>query len=95
MKRTQTKPLKQNKINDNYNPLIEAIKAQGWKVNPFVIKIAGVHNSIHTSIELLESLHVSPNIIKKSMKTICHIAITHLTYLVANKWKLNDKQEHV
>jgi hypothetical protein len=76
----QTESLKQkNEIeNDNYDPLIKAIKAQGWKVNPFVVKIAGVRNFIHTrSIELLESLHIYPNIIKKSMKTICHIAIKY------------------
>lgn len=28
---------KNNIKNDNYDPLIEAIKAQGWKVNLFVV----------------------------------------------------------
>lgn len=94
MKSIQTKPLKQNKINDTYNPLIEAIKAQGWKVNPFIIKTAGVRNSIHTrSIDLLESLHISPNIIKKINEK--HPPCCNHTPHVIDKQKLNNKQGHV
>jgi hypothetical protein len=39
---------------DKYNPLIEAIKTQGWQVNFLMLITTRVHGSIHTrSIELL------------------------------------------
>ena len=43
---------------DKYNPLVDAIRAQGWNVRPLIVIIAGVRGAIHTSIKLLENLHI-------------------------------------
>ena len=56
---------------DKYNPLIEARRAQGWKVKPLIVIITRVRGAIHTrSRELLENLHIPIPLIKETMKTI-------------------------
>ena len=79
-----------------YNPLIQAIKAVGWKVNPLVTITAGVRGSIHEQpIKELEKLKIPKREIKILMQQLHQIAIKYLTYLILNKRKLDNKQPPV
>ena len=53
---------------------------------------AGVRGPIHEhSIDQLNKLKISKSIIKTLMKNLHQNAIKYLTYLVLNKWKLDNK----
>ena len=81
---------------DKYNPLVDAIRAQGSNIRPLILITTKVRGAIHTSsIELLENLHIPTSLIIKKMKTIHQIAIKYLTYLVINKKILDNKQEPI
>ena len=65
---------------DKYNPLIEAIKTQGWKVNSLRVLATGL--TIHNGrIQENENLHALQDTIKKkkSNDKIHQIAIKYLT----------------
>ena len=51
---------------DKSNPLVNAIRAQGWNIRPLIIITIGVRGGTHTrSIESLENLHIPTSIIIK------------------------------
>lgn len=76
-----------------YDPLINTIQNNGWKVNPLITITAGVRGAIHEhSIKKLTNLNIPKSIIKTLMKNIHQNAIKYLTYLVLNKRKLDNKQ---
>jgi hypothetical protein len=53
---------------DKYNPLVSAIRAQGWNIRPLIVITVEVRGAIHTkSRELLENLHI-PTSLKKQLK---------------------------
>jgi hypothetical protein len=68
---------------DKYNPLVDAIRAQGWNIRPLIVITTRVRGAIHTrSIKLLENLHIPTPLIKKqTMKIIHQIAIKYPTYV--------------
>lgn len=46
---------------DKYNPLIEAISAQGWTIKPLIVILVGAKGTLHaSSIHLLEVPHIHP-----------------------------------
>lgn len=87
----QTLEIKQNK----YNPLINAIQTQGWKVNPLKVITLGVRGAIHTNIvEELKNLQIPMSSIllfKKNMKVMHQTTIKYLMYLVLNENYITNK----
>ena len=76
-----------------YNRLIHALRTTGWQVNPLIITTTGVRGAIHEQpIKDLEKLKIPKNKIKTLMKHLQQIAIKHLTYLILNKRKQDNKQ---
>lgn len=46
---------------DTYNPLIEAISAQGWTIKPLMVILVGAQGTLHASSKhLLEVLQIRP-----------------------------------
>ena len=81
---------------NKYDPLINTIQNQGWKINPLITITTGVRGAIHEhSIDQLIKLKIPQNNIKTLMKKIHENAIKYLTYLVLNKRKLDNKQTPV
>ena len=79
-----------------YDPLINTIHNNGWKVNPLFTITAGVRGAVHEhSIEKLTKLKIPKANIKSLMKKLHENAIKYLTYLVLNKRKLDNKQTPV
>ena len=63
------------------------------KTNPLITINAGVRGAIHEhSIDQLSKLKIPQSSIKTLVKDLHQNAIKHLTYLVLNKRKLDNKQ---
>ena len=78
-----------------HDPLITTLHNNGWETNPLITITAGVRGAIHeNSIEQLINLKIPKTYTKTLMKNIHRNAIKYLIYLVLNKRKLDNKQNH-
>ena len=76
-----------------YNPLIQALRAIGWQVNPLITITVGIRGAIYEQpIKELERLKIPKNEVRSIMKQFHQIAIKYLTYLILNKRKLDNNQ---
>ena len=77
-----------------YNPHINILISQGWKINPLMILPARVQGTIHhTFVQHLIHTKLSKNIYKKFDETNNKTYIKYLTYLIINKENyLKNKQ---
>jgi hypothetical protein len=46
---------------DKYNPLVDAIRAQGWNIRPLVVITAGLTGAIHAKNIKSLTTYVSPH----------------------------------
>jgi hypothetical protein len=75
-----------------FDPLINAIQNNGWKINPLITITTGVRGARHEhSIEKLNNLKIPKFNIKTLMKSLHHNAIKYLTYLILNKRKIRQQ----
>ena len=82
-----------NKI-QKYQPLINDITQQGWKVNPLIVISAGARGTIHTpSMKQLEQTFKLPqNSINHTFKEINTIAIQYASSILLHKRRIENNQ---
>ena len=77
------------------DPISRRNKSTGLEFRPFIVITTRIRGAIHTKKHRTpwEPTYFHITYKKKTMKTIHHIAIKYLTYLVLHKRKLDNKQK--
>jgi hypothetical protein len=82
-----------NKI-QKYQPLINDITQQGWKIDPLIVITAGARGTTHTpSIkELEQTFKIPENMAKHTFKEINTIAIQYASSILLHKRRIENNQ---
>jgi hypothetical protein len=70
---------------------MDAIRAQGWNINPFIVIVVRVWGIIKKNIKLLEHLQI-PTLLINNNENHQHITIKYFINLALNKRKFDNKQ---
>src|SRR5579875_1316304 len=82
-----------NKI-QKYQPLINSVIQQGWKVDPLIVITAGARGTTHSpSMKILETkFNISETSIKNTFKSINTIAIQYAGSILLHKRRIENNQ---
>ena len=82
-----------NKI-QKYQPLINDITQQGWKVDPLIVIIAGARGTTHipSMKQLEQSFKISENNVHNTFKAINTIAIQFASSILQHKRRIENNQ---
>jgi hypothetical protein len=86
-------PTINNKV-QNYQPLIDKLKQQGWKVYPLIIITAGARGTTHAPSmnQLIATFQLAENAVKNTFEAINTTTIQHAGSILLHKRRIENNQ---